>query len=78
MWTRTNARERRNRRADEHLNNVWWRTDRFELLQGGMFRFRVPEHPEMSFATPMTWVALRTKSASRAKTRDDGRKGGER
>lgn len=59
----------------EHLNNVWWRTDRFELVQGGMFRFRVPEHPEMSFATPMTWVALRTKRrasrAKRATTKDD-------
>ena len=59
----------------EHLNNVWWRTDRFELVEGGMFRFRVPEHPEMSFATPMTWVALRTKRrasrAKRATTKDD-------
>ena len=52
--------------ADEHLNNVWWRTDKFELLQGGMFRFRVPENPEMSFAVPMTWVALRTMSTASA------------
>ena len=54
--------------ADEHLNNVWWRTDKFELLQGGMFRFRVPENPEMSFAVPMTWVALRTMSTASATT----------
>ena len=52
----------------EHLNNVWWRTDKFELLQGGMFRFRVPENPEMSFAVPMTWVALRTMSTASATT----------
>jgi len=54
--------------ADEHLNNVWWRTDKFKLLQGGMSRFRVPENPEMSFTVPMTWVALRTMSTASATT----------
>ena len=49
-----------------YLNNVWWREDRFEFVDGGMFRFKVPMNSDNPFGLPpMTWVMLRNKASKK-------------